>query len=155
MSDLLGQEFRSAAERHDEILRTADEQVAAGGARARRLRADGLRVSEELIGDIGHWTGRLRFHRQRLAELRDQLDAERVAVHRVARRVLWGWSAIWLRVNIVALWIRLHIVAILIVAMLMGVGTLVAVYWDVIVAAYRALTGAFGSGIAAGGKAKP
>ena len=140
-------DFDRALAGYDAALHDAARSLGAGAARARRQQADGARMVEPVTADMRRWTARFQGLRQGLAVLPGRLQAERLSVDAVARRVLWGWPAIRLRTAIILLWIRVYIVAILILSTLAGLGA--AGY------AYRAPLAALVGGPFAPAPAKP
>ena len=152
MTDMQRLGFRAATARHDEVMRSAGHQLSDDANRARTQRTEGVEMSNALIADFSQWSDAFRTIRQRLVKAHERLEAERVAVHHVARRIRWSWPMIQLRFVIAVLWIRVHIVTILVTALLLGIGVAATVYRQDIGNAFH--TAQTYAGELFGGKAK-
>ncbi|MCW2243158.1 hypothetical protein [Azospirillum canadense] len=128
MNDPHAREFHLALARHDDALQRAERALADGGDHARRRQAGGVRMSDALVADLQRWTARFRTLHRRLIGLRLELEAERVTARRVAPRVLWGRSAVTMRMAIVGMWLWINIVAVLVVSGLVGASVAGYVY---------------------------
>ncbi len=119
--------FQQRLDDHDKALAAARAQAPAPGVAAARL-ADAVRVEAAAAADLTGWRNRLRRNRALLQELRQRQLVERLAMQRTARRIVWGWPAIRLRILIVSLWVQVHPILTGFLLLLLTLGILALIF---------------------------